>query len=141
MRVTLDLTELVARGALTSAEAEKLKVLAAGDAGSLGANILLAFGAVAVTLGIGALLPHPLTATALGLLLFIVGLTLSPDKRAQVVAICPDLHDHRGDRRLGRTSFLSDGSIAIASGSRARRSRPQRLPPAPACSLRSPSWR
>lgn len=76
MKVTLDLTALVARGALTQAEADRLKTLAAQQTGSTGANILLAFGIVAIVLGVGALVPSVYTAIALGGLLFGVGMAL-----------------------------------------------------------------
>lgn len=77
MKVTLDLTDLVARGELTPAEAERLKGLAARDTGALGANILLSFGVVVVALGIGALVPTALTAIVLGAMLFALGLALT----------------------------------------------------------------
>jgi hypothetical protein len=112
MRITLDLTDLVARGALTKEEAERLKVLASGETGSLGANIFFAFGAIAVTLGIGALLPHPFTAAALGLLLFITGLTLSLTTGRKwwlFAQICMTIGTLAA---WGGLSFLSDGSLA-----------------------------
>ncbi len=74
MKVTLDLTDLVARGALTQAEADRLRGLAAEDTGSLGINIVLAFGIVAVTLGAAAFVPNAVAATGLGAVLFAVGL-------------------------------------------------------------------
>jgi hypothetical protein len=58
MKITLDLTDLVSRGELTKEEAEKLTRLAARDTGSLGANILLGFGTVAVAVGGGFLFPY-----------------------------------------------------------------------------------
>lgn len=51
MKVTLDLTDLVARGQLTKEKADRLTRLGAADTGTLGSNILLSFGTVAVTLG------------------------------------------------------------------------------------------
>lgn len=76
MRITLDLTELVERGQLTAAEAERLKGLAAKDSGTLGSNIFLGFGAVAVVLGIGVMVPTPETAVLLGLIFFGLGFAL-----------------------------------------------------------------
>lgn len=77
MKVTLDLTELVAAGKLTPAEAERLRTLADRDAGALGANIILSFGVVAVVTAIGVLIPHAGTAVALGLVLMCVGFAVA----------------------------------------------------------------
>ena len=76
MRVTLDLTELVGRGALSADEAERLKGLAIRDGAALGSNIFFAFGAVTVALGVGILMPTPETAVLFGLLFFGTGLAL-----------------------------------------------------------------
>ena len=81
MKITLDLTDLVAKGQLTRAEADRLKGLAALDTGALGVNILLAFGAVAVSAGIGVLIPSILTLIALGAAFFSVGLSLTLAKQ------------------------------------------------------------
>lgn len=88
MKITLDLTELVAKGQLTQAEADRLKGLAALDTGALGVNILLAFGAVAVSTGIGVIIPSILTIIALGAAFFGVGLalTLAKEERWGVFA-------------------------------------------------------
>ena len=63
MKITLDLTDLVTKGQLTQAEAGRLKGLAIKDTGALGVNILMAFGALAVSLGIGILVPFAVIAT------------------------------------------------------------------------------
>jgi len=76
MKITLDLTDLVARGQLTQAEADRLKQLAAADTGALGVNILLGLGTVGVALGVGAILPDPWTAIGLGAALMGAGLGL-----------------------------------------------------------------
>ena len=76
MKVTLDLSQLVETGKLTPAEAERLRGLAARDTGSLGINILVGFGIVAVAAGIGALVPSVATAIALGGLLAAIGFGL-----------------------------------------------------------------
>jgi hypothetical protein len=88
MKVVLDLTELVAEGKLTAAEAERLKGLAARDTGALGVNILLAFGTVAVALGAGVLVPDLWTVVILGAALFAVGfgLTLAQETRWSLFA-------------------------------------------------------
>lgn len=111
MKITLDLTDLVTKGQLTPAEAERLKGLAARDTGTLGVNILLSFGAVAVSLGIGVLIPTVFTAIALGALLFCVGLglTLAKEERwgvfAQVCMVVGAL------AFLGGVSAFSNGSF------------------------------
>ena len=88
MKVVLDLTDLVAKGKLTAAEAERLKGLAARDTGALGVNILLAFGTVAVALGAGVLVPDLWTVVILGAALFAVGfgLTLAQETRWSLFA-------------------------------------------------------
>lgn len=91
MKITLDLTDLVAKGQLTAAEADRLKTLAIKDTGALGVNILMAFGALAVSLGIGILVPSVFTAIALGAVFFITGfgMTLAKQERWAVFAqIC-----------------------------------------------------
>lgn len=77
MKVTLDLTDLVARGELSQTEADRLAKLGARDTGALGVNILLGFGTVAVALGAGFLLPTPQTAIFVGAVLFLIGLGLT----------------------------------------------------------------
>lgn len=91
MKITLDLTDLVTKGQLTQVEADRLKGLAIKDTGALGVNILLAFGALAVSLGIGILVPTVFTAIALGAVFFMTGfgLTLAKEERWAVFAqIC-----------------------------------------------------
>jgi hypothetical protein len=73
MKITLDISKLVEEGKLSAAEAERLKALASHDTGSLGINILIGFGVVAVASGAVALVPTPLTAVLLGVGLFVVG--------------------------------------------------------------------
>jgi iron complex transport system permease protein len=76
VKITLDLTELVARGELSQPEADRLKRLAAKDTGSLAANILIGFGIVVVACGAGALIPTTFTAMVIGALLLALGLAL-----------------------------------------------------------------
>lgn len=73
MKITLDISKLVEDGKLTPAEAERLTALAAHDAGSLGVNILIGFGVIAIAAGAVALVPTPPTAVGLGLALFAAG--------------------------------------------------------------------
>ena len=77
MKITLDLSKLVEQGKITLAEADRLKALAATETGSLGINILVGFGVVAVAAGAVALVPTPLTAIVLGAVLFGAGMLLS----------------------------------------------------------------
>jgi iron complex transport system permease protein len=83
MKITLDLSKLVEEGKLTSAEAERLKSLAAGDTGTLGINILVGFGVVAVAGSIGVLMPNVFTAFILGGVMFALGLALTVSKSQQ----------------------------------------------------------
>jgi hypothetical protein len=77
MKITLDISKLVENGQITQAEADRLQTLASHDTGSLGINILLGFGVVAVAGGAGALVPTALTAMALGAVIFVGGLVLA----------------------------------------------------------------
>lgn len=83
MKITLDISKLVEEGKLTPAEAERLKALASHDTGSLGINILIGFGVIAVAAGAVALVPAPLTAVVLGVLLFGLGLAVVLNRVAQ----------------------------------------------------------
>jgi hypothetical protein len=73
MKITLDITKLVEEGKLTPEEAARLTALAAHETGSLGINILVGFGVIAIAAGAVALVPTPLTAVALGLALTAAG--------------------------------------------------------------------
>ncbi len=74
MKITLDLSKLLEEGKLTPAEAERLRALAAHDTGSFAINVLVGFGVIAVSAGAGALVPKPLTAVIIGLVVFAIGL-------------------------------------------------------------------
>lgn len=76
MKITLDISKLVEDGKLTQAEAEKLKALASHETGSLGINILIAFGVVSVAIGAGSLVPSAMTALVLGAAIFAGGLAI-----------------------------------------------------------------
>lgn len=76
MKITLDLSKLVEDGKLTAAEAERLKALASHDTSSLGVNILIAFGVIAIATGAVSLLPSAATVIAVGLMLFGAGLVI-----------------------------------------------------------------
>ena len=73
MKITLDVSKLVEEGKLTPAEAERLKMLASHETGSLAINVLIGFGVVAIAAGAVALMPTPLTALGLGIVLFVIG--------------------------------------------------------------------
>ena len=83
MKVTLDLSKLLEEGKITSAEAERLRALGAHETGTLGINILIGFGVVAVAAGAVALVPTPFTAILIGLLLFAAGCGLTMTKSEQ----------------------------------------------------------
>jgi iron complex transport system permease protein len=76
MKITLDISKLVEEGRLTPAEGERLKTLASHDTGSLGINILIGFGVVAIASGAVALVPTPLTAVLLGAVVFAAGMAI-----------------------------------------------------------------
>jgi hypothetical protein len=91
MKVTLDLSDLVARGELDEALAARLQKLAIQETNTLGISIVIGFGIVAVIAGIGVLLPTPITAIALGIILFGVGIGLRYARAARweiVAQIC-----------------------------------------------------
>jgi len=73
MKITLDISRLVEEGSLTPDEAQRLIGFAAHDTGSLGINILIGFGVIAIAAGTVALVPTPLTAVVLGLAMTAAG--------------------------------------------------------------------
>jgi iron complex transport system permease protein len=87
MKITLDISKLVEAGKLTREEADKLKALAAHDTGSLGVNILIGFGVVAIAAGAVALVPTPLTAVSLGLALLPVGSAIVLNRMQQWILL------------------------------------------------------
>jgi hypothetical protein len=76
MKVTIDLDKLLEEGSITQAEYEKFSQFAAGHTTALAFNILVGFGVVAVSGSGLALLPTPITAIALGLLVCALGIGL-----------------------------------------------------------------
>jgi hypothetical protein len=76
MKITLDISKLVEEGKLTPAEAERLETLASHETGSLGINILIGVGVVAIAAGAVALVPTPLTAVLLGAIVFAAGMVI-----------------------------------------------------------------
>ena len=76
IKLVLDITGLVKEGKLTQQEAERLKTLASRDTGTLAINVLMSFGAIAVSAGILALNPSFETGAALGVALVLIGLAV-----------------------------------------------------------------
>jgi iron complex transport system permease protein len=116
MKITLDLTELQARGALTPEEAKRLEGLALKDTGALGVNILMGFGVVAVALGAGVLVPDAWTAVVIGLLLFGTGLALRLSGNSQwdlFTQICMTVGALAA---AGGAYFLAPDSILLGLG-------------------------
>jgi iron complex transport system permease protein len=83
MKITLDITKLVEAGELTREEADKLTALAARDTGSLGVNILIGFGVVAIAAGLMALAPTPMTSISLGLAILAAGCVIALNRVQQ----------------------------------------------------------
>ena len=120
MKITLDLSKLVEEGKLTQAEAERLKGLAAHDTGSLGINILIGFGIVAVSAGIVALVPTPLAGAAVGAAMFALGLALTLTRAeqwsllAQICVVIGALIAAAGGIALGEGSLASLVAVTVA---------------------------
>jgi hypothetical protein len=76
MKVTLDITRLREEGRITVEEYDRFLQLGRHEAGSLGINILVGFGVIAVAAGLGALLPSAPMVIAIGAALFGLGLAL-----------------------------------------------------------------
>lgn len=88
MKVTLDLSKLLQEGRITPADAERLKALAARETGSLGLNILVGFGVIAVSSGAVAFLLAAFQLSlvpviVVGAMVFALGLALSLSQAQQ----------------------------------------------------------
>jgi hypothetical protein len=83
MKITLDISKLVEEGKLTPEEAQRLTALASHETGSLGINILIGFGVVAIAAGAVALVPTPLTAVVLGIVLAAARLAVQANRLKQ----------------------------------------------------------
>lgn len=93
MKITLDLSKLVEEGKLTPAQADHLKALAKHDTGSLGINILIGFGVIAVAAGAVTLLltifefkPLPVVIFGAAILALGVALTLTRNASTELIA-------------------------------------------------------
>ncbi len=120
MKVTLDLTDLLSRGEITKDEADRLARLGAQDTGSLGVNILLGFGTVAVALGGGFLFPTAQSVIVIGAILFVVGIALILNKQTKwglFAQICVTIG---ALGIVGGTMYLTSGdlyvNLAMAAG-------------------------
>lgn len=113
MKITLDLDELVRRGELSTEEANRLKAFAIADTGALGTNIFLAFGAAAISIGLGALFPTALTAIVVGGVLFAGGIALKlmgGSRWLLLAQVCLTI----GTLALsGGLSLLAEGSLPV----------------------------
>jgi hypothetical protein len=76
MKVTLDLSKLLAEGKITQAEYDKFSQLSSAGTASLAFNILIGFGVVAVSAGLIALVPNATTGVVLGLIILGSGFVL-----------------------------------------------------------------
>lgn len=88
MKITLDLSKLLQEGLITPADVERLKALAARETGSLGLNMLVGFGVMAVSAGAVAFLLMAfefslVPVAAVGAALFALGLALSLSRAQQ----------------------------------------------------------
>ncbi len=100
MKITLDLSKLVEEGKLTPADAERLKALARHDTGSLGINILIGFGVIAVAAGAVTLLltifdMKPLPVVIFGAAVLALGIALTVTRQASTELIAQILTVHR----------------------------------------------
>lgn len=102
MKIVLDITRLVEEGELTPAEADRLKKLAARETGSLGINILMSVGVIAIALGILAFEPSAQAAIVLGVVLVGAGLAVQHYR--------PDQWGILG------TATILVGTLAVAGG-------------------------
>ena len=66
MKVTLDLTRLLAEGKITQEEFTRLNLLSEPGTGSVAFNILVGFGVVAISAGLIALVPNEVTGIVVG---------------------------------------------------------------------------
>ncbi|MFQ5784911.1 MAG: hypothetical protein ACE5H8_08810 [Alphaproteobacteria bacterium] len=102
MKIVLDVDKLVENGELTGEQAERLKSLAARETGSLGINVLLSLGVVAIAVGLVALAPSATNAILVGAVLAALGLALIRYRQAQW-------------RLLGAASVMV-GALSVAGG-------------------------
>lgn len=91
MKVTLDLSRLLADGTITREEHDRLAVLGRRDTAMVLVNVLVGFGVVAVALGTVALVPSALAGAIIGGMLMAAGVTLTlagPQRWTVLATIC-----------------------------------------------------
>jgi iron complex transport system permease protein len=91
MKVTLDLSRLLAEGTITRVEHDRLALLGRQDTAIVVVNLLVGFGVIAVVLGIVALVPSALVSVVIGGTLMVIGLILTlsgPPRWAVLSTIC-----------------------------------------------------
>jgi len=116
MKVTLDLTDLVAKGQITKDEADRLAKLGSADTGALGSNILLSFGTIAVALGGGLLFPTAQSVIVMGVILFVLGLALILNKVSKWALFAQFCITLGALGIVGGASYISDGSLLVSIG-------------------------
>ncbi|MEO6012979.1 MAG: hypothetical protein ABIQ30_05260 [Devosia sp.] len=116
MKVTLDLTDLLTRGLITKEEADRFTKLAAQDTGSLGVNILLGFGTVAVALGGGFLFPTAESVIVIGAILFVIGLGLILNKQTKWAIFAQICVTIGALGVVGGVSYISEGNYYVGLG-------------------------
>lgn len=113
MKVTLDLADLVARGELTKDEADRLARLGARDTGSLGVNILLGFGTVAVAAGGGFLFPTAQSVVVIGAILFVIGLALILNRQTRWTLFAQVCVTVGALGIVGGVMYLTSGNVYV----------------------------
>jgi iron complex transport system permease protein len=113
MKVTLDLSDLLSRGEITKDEADRLAKLGARDTGSLGVNILLGFGTVAVALGGGFLFPTAQSVIVIGAILFVIGIALILNKQTKWALFAQICITIGALGVVGGVSYISDGNFYV----------------------------
>ncbi len=119
MKITLDLSKLVEEGKLTPADAERLKALAKHDTGSLGINILIGFGVIAVAAGAVTLLLtlfefKPLPVVIFGAAVLALGIALTLARQASTELIAQILTVIGALSFAGALVVYEDGSLRSA---------------------------
>ncbi len=119
MKITLDLSKLVEEGKLSPADAERLKALAKHDTGSLGINILIGFGVIAVAAGAVTFLLtlfefKPLPVVIFGAAVLALGIALTLTRQASTELIAQILTVIGALSFAGALVVYEDGSLRSA---------------------------
>src|SRR5690606_26196171 len=97
----------------TRDEADRLAKLGARDTGSLGVNILLGFGTVAVALGGGFLFPTAQSVVVIGAILFGIGFALILTRQTRWALFAQICVTIGALGVVGGISFLSEGNFYV----------------------------